>query len=159
MSFVDEMTRAQRFEDFETAPVPAADEFEYRLDRRMRESAIDFAAHNPPRVVELAGIKFLRTWNIWPNEPGLRSWPLRLAIAATYLPLLILGLWGAIRFSKRGYPFVLCWLPVPYFALLHMIFVGSIRYREPAMIALIPLAAGLMSEWWSSRGRESFSGV
>ena len=96
------------------------------------------------RAVNLAGIKFLRTWNIWPNEPGLRAWPLRLAVAATYLPLLILGLWGAV--GSRGAAGRMCsaGLPAPYFALLHMIFVGSIRYREPAMIALIPLAAGVI---------------
>jgi hypothetical protein len=117
----------------------------------MLESAVGFADQNPSRALELAGIKFFRTWNIWPNEPGLRAWPLRLAVAATYVPILLLGLLGAVRFSKRGWPFVLCWLPGPYFALLHMIFVGSIRYREPALIALIVLAAGVLSELLPAR--------
>jgi 4-amino-4-deoxy-L-arabinose transferase-like glycosyltransferase len=147
MAFVPWMTRDQRNEDAQTRQ----NQFEYRLDRRMREAAILFALNNPFRAIELAEIKFLRTWNIWPNEPGLQSWPLRLAVAATYVPLLVLGLWGAVRFSKRGWPFILCWLPAPYFALLHMIFVGSIRYREPAMIAMIPLAAGVLSEWLARR--------
>lgn len=151
MWFVGNMTRTQRFADEETHPRPVAEPFEYRLDRRMREEAITFAVNNPLRAIKLAEIKFLHTWNIWPNEPGLQSWPLRLAVAATYVPLLLLGLWGAVRFSKRGWPFILCWLPAPYFALLHMIFVGSIRYREPAMIAMIPLAAGVLSEWWTRR--------
>lgn len=148
MAFVEPMAARQRSMDAKVR-TEQSDSFEYRLDHRMREDAMEFAATNPSRAVELAAIKFLCTWNIWPNEPGLRSWPLRLAVAATYLPLLILGLWGAIKFSKRGWPYILCWLPLPYFALLHMIFVGSIRYREPAMIALIPLAAGVVSECWA----------
>lgn len=150
MAFVPWMTRGQRNEDAQTRQ----NQFEYRLDQRMREAATMFVVNDPLRAIKLAEIKFLRTWNIWPNEPGLRSWPLRLAVAATYVPLLVLGLWGAVRFSKRGWPFILCWLPAPYFALLHIIFVGSIRYREPAMIAMIPLAAGVVSEWLAQPRRK-----
>jgi hypothetical protein len=152
MAFVATLAADQRVRDSITRPPPAPGTFEYRLDRRMFESATVYVVNNPSRALNLAVTKFLRTWNIWPNEPGLRAWPLRLAVAATYVPLLILGLWGAIRFSKRGWPYILCWLPAPYFALLHMIFVGSIRYREPAMIALIPLAAGALGEWWERKG-------
>ena len=60
----------------------------------------------------------------------------------TYAPLLALGLVGVWRYTPRGWPYVLAWLPAVYFTLLHMVFVGSIRYREPAMLALIVLAAG-----------------
>ncbi|HEV3415773.1 MAG TPA: glycosyltransferase family 39 protein [Pirellulales bacterium] len=151
MAFVEHFTEQLRTSDAIAGGAARKDTFEYRLDRQMLESAVGFADQNPSRALELAGIKFFRTWNIWPNEPGLRAWPLRLAVAATYVPILLLGLLGAVRFSKRGWPFVLCWLPGPYFALLHMIFVGSIRYREPALIALIVLAAGVLSELLPAR--------
>src|SRR5207248_5645562 len=92
MAFVETMTAEQRASDARQPTNAAADSFEYRLDRRMREDAIAWAKANPSHALELAGVKFLRTWNIWPNEPGLRSWPLRLAVAATYIPILLLGL-------------------------------------------------------------------
>lgn len=141
MAFVPEFTAAERAAD----AAGAGDTFEYRLDRRMHKAALDWARANPGRVAELAWIKFVRIWNVWPNEPSFRSWPLRLAVLFTYTPLLILALVGAWRFSPRGWPYVLAWLPAAYLTLLHMVFVGSIRYREPAMLALTVLAAGVLA--------------
>jgi 4-amino-4-deoxy-L-arabinose transferase-like glycosyltransferase len=142
MMFVPELTAAERAAG---GANDEADTFEYRLDRRMRNAALDWARAHPGRVAELAWIKFVRMWNVWPNEPSFRSWPLRLAVFFTYTPLLILGLLGAWRFSSHGWPYVLAWLPAVYLTLLHMVFVGSIRYREPAMLALIALAAGVLA--------------
>ena len=149
MAFVARFTADERQADAAAIVGGAApqDTFEYRLDRRMRTAAIAWASSHPARALELAGIKLERTWNIWPNEPGLRAWAIRLAVAAGYLPILLGGVWGAVRFSRRGWPFVLCWLPAAYVALLHVVFVGSIRYREPAMLGLIVLAAGVLGEW------------
>ena len=45
----------------------------------------------------------------------------------------------AARTIRR--PYVLCWLPAVYLTLLHDI-CCSIRYREPAMLALIVLLLG-----------------
>jgi 4-amino-4-deoxy-L-arabinose transferase-like glycosyltransferase len=142
MSFVPEFTAAER-----AAEVAGGeqDTFEYRLDRRLHDAAVAWAVAHPARAVELAWIKFLRIWNIWPNEPAFRHWPLRLAVFCTYTPLLVLALVGAWRFTPRGWPYVLAWIPAVYLTLLHMVFVGSIRYREPAMLALTVLAAGVLA--------------
>ena len=125
------------------APGCAEIAFELRLDRRMWEAAIAWARTNPARAVQLAGIKFLRIWNVWPNEPRLSTWPIRLLVLFTYTPLLVFCLLGTWKTIGRGWPpYVLCWLPAVYLTLLHMVFVSSIRYREPAMLALLALAAG-----------------
>jgi 4-amino-4-deoxy-L-arabinose transferase-like glycosyltransferase len=141
MTFVPRLTQAEV-----DAPAGAGgspdDPLEYRLDQRMRTEALRWASSHPGRVLQLAAIKFVRLWNIWPNEPHLSAWPIRLIVMSTYLPILALGLLGAWRTARRDWPYVLCWLPAVYLTLLHTVFVSSIRYREPAMLGLIVLAAG-----------------
>jgi len=117
---------------------------EVHLDRRMREEAIRWARQHPAEVARLALVKLRRIWNPWPNEPGLSSWPVRIVVALGYVPVLLLGLWGAGKTIRGGLPYWSCWLPATYFTALHVIFVSSIRYRQPAMLGLIVLAAGVV---------------
>lgn len=107
------------------------------------------------RVVQLAGIKFLRIWSPWPNSDTMQGWTYRLAILLGYTPLMVLAVAGAIRFVRRGWPYALCVVPAVYFTCLHMIFVGSIRYRQPPMLVLIVLAAGFVDGWLTRRSQEN----
>lgn len=144
MSFVPQFVAQQRADD-QAAEAELADTFEYRLNRRMFDAAIDWARAHPGRAVQLVGLKFARVWNIWPNEASLRRWPVRLVMLGTYVPLLGCGLVGVWRYTRWGWPYVLAWLPAIYFTLLHVVFVAGIRYREPAMLALTILAAGVLA--------------
>lgn len=106
-----------------------------------RNQAMNWAKEHPTRVLQLAGIKFLRMWNVVPNASEFGSWKFRVIYAATYTPLLVccfLGLW---KFRRRGFAIWLLVLPALYFTLLHMIFVASIRYQQPAILAWSLLAA------------------
>ena len=160
MRFVPRMADAEKADPAAAGGRPD-DVFEYRLDRRMRGEAILWARRNPAAAARLAIVKLARIWNVWPNEPSLGSWPIRLAVMGSYLPVMLLALVGAWRTIGRGWPYVLCWLPAVYFTLLHMVFVGSIRYRQPAMLALIVLAAGTAVELYRTaiptRGSLRFS--
>lgn len=149
MAFVESFYRQQKAWDARH-PEELPGTFEERLDRRLRDTALGWAARHPGRVLELAGIKFLRMWNIWPNAAELRSVRLRLVVMLGYVPLLIAGLAGLWRFRRRGWPVVLCWLPAGYLTLLHVVFVSSIRYRQPAMLPVCALAAGVLWTWWTS---------
>ena len=130
---------------------------EYRLNKRMTAESLTWVSENPQEAVRLAGVKFLRMWNIFPNEPSFSSLSTRLLLALTYAPVLVLGLYGAVSNFQRGYSYMLCWLPAVYFSLLHMVFIGSIRYRQPAMLGLIVLAAGTVATW-IARSRKAESG-
>ncbi|HEX7447927.1 MAG TPA: glycosyltransferase family 39 protein [Pirellulales bacterium] len=135
------------FEQIERREDAASDEpFEYRLDRRLRQAALDWAAGHPKKVARLAVVKFIRLWNLWPNDPRQRGGLMRWVSAAAYLPMLVLALVGIWRTHGRWWPAAVCWLPAVYLTLLHVVFVSSIRYREPAMLGLIVLAASVFSK-------------
>lgn len=147
MRFVDSKRELERAVDPSS---PAT--LEYRLDRRLRREAIEWAVAHPGEAARLALVKLGRMWNFWPNEAAFSAWPIRLGVVFTYVPLLIFAIIGAQRTSCRGWPYWLCWLPAVYLTLLHVVFVSSVRYREPAMLALIPLAAWVARSLWE-RGR------
>lgn len=121
--------------------------FEFYLDREFRSASLAWAFEHPGRVIELATIKFSRMWNVWPNESDFRSWPMRLVVVFSYVPLLILGWWGVWKFHRPIWPLILCWLPAIYFTALHVVFVSSVRYREPAMLCLMAPAAAMLKVW------------
>ena len=137
--FVEELRREK--------PVFSDDLFEYRLDRMAKSRALNWSTDNPAQVLHLTVVKFFRMWNVWPNEPSLSAWPIRLGIAIVYLPVVLLGIWGGVKTFGRGWPYVLCWIPAVYLTLLHVIFVSSIRYRQPAMFGFIVLSSGLLAIW------------
>ena len=162
MRFVDDFRSQLRAEDAKAATNGGSRaSFEERLDKRMRDAAIGWATGHPVDVVRLAGIKFLRMWNVWPNEASLQHWTLRLVLMLAYTPVLLLSLYGAWRFARHGWPYVLCFLPAVYFTCLHVVFVGSIRYRQPAMLPLIAIAAGAMVQltrsWRSAHRKEELT--
>lgn len=143
MRFVDDFVAAQRAQD--AAGPPSTDTFEERLDRRMGQAAKDWAKTHPLRVLQLAVIKFLRIWSPLPHASEMQSWLFRIAIFGTFVPLLCAALVGSIWYAPRGWPLAMCWIPAAYLTALHVIFVSSIRYREPAMLPLIVLAAGAIA--------------
>jgi len=126
---------------------------ELRVDQALRHEAIGWARRHPQSAGRLAWIKLVRMWNPWPNDAQFRTWPLRWAVALTYGPLLVLGLVGSWRFRRLGWPIALCLLPAIYFSLLHMVFVSSIRYRQPALLLLMLPAAAWLAQWFNHRSR------
>ncbi len=149
MQFVDSFRRQQQQADT-VATLPLESTFEYRLDRRLRDAAIAWARTHPWNAAKLAWIKLGRMWNPWPNEPSFRSWPIRLAVMLGYLPLAGLAIWGAVQLRTDRWPIdPLCFAGF-YFTLLHIVFVSSIRYRQPAMLPAGVLAAAGLSAIWRS---------
>lgn len=148
MRFVAAFETAQQQVDA-THPPRAGELFEDRLDGRMKQASLAWAQAHPGRVLELAAVKFLRIWSPLPNATEFQSWKLRLVLMLSYTPALILTVIGFFRSWKFGWPILLLVLPAVYFTLLHMIFVSSIRYRQPAMIPLLVLAAVAVA-WLSS---------
>lgn len=112
---------------------------EWRVDRRLRNAAIAWAIKNPSDVISLSLVKLGKTWRPFPVAKELGSGVIRYAEGIVYLAILILGSLGAwsCRRERGSWLFV---LPCCYFALIHMLFIGSVRYRQPAVLVMCVLA-------------------
>ncbi|MEO1995489.1 MAG: glycosyltransferase family 39 protein [Planctomycetaceae bacterium] len=114
---------------------------EYEVDRQYRRLACDYAWTHPRRVVELAVLKMKRFWSLWPTSDVLRRLDVRLIMTAYFVPVLLLGLRGGwlVRFER--WHLLLCVGPLLYFSAIHLVFVGSLRYRLPAEFPFLLLSA------------------
>jgi 4-amino-4-deoxy-L-arabinose transferase-like glycosyltransferase len=122
---------------------------EIERDRLLQQRALEQMRSDPARVLRLAGVKLLRTWNPWPNvtshRTGLAAWSGAIYTMGA-LVLAALGLGIAIARRKRLRSGAVrnqlwIWTPVLYFTLVHCVYIGSVRYRIPLM-PFLALAAG-----------------
>jgi 4-amino-4-deoxy-L-arabinose transferase-like glycosyltransferase len=117
---------------------------EYEMNREYERRAKQYALSHPGRAVWLAFVKQLRYWNPAPQSVQVSGLPvtlMKIIAWLAFLPLIIGSLVGA-WFSRRDpWLLILTAAPIIYFALLHLLFVGSLRYRLPAEYPLAVLAA------------------
>lgn len=119
---------------------------EYEMDQEYRRRAWKFAAEQPRRALWLALVKQVRYWSPAPNSPQFDRPAIHVVAWLSFAPLMLFGFIGI--WQKRSDPsFVLLTVgPLLYFAALHLLFVGSLRYRLPAEYPLSVLSAvGLVS--------------
>ncbi len=146
MQFVQQFEeRLLQIEAQAESPLPGT--HESRRDALMKQAAIEWTLENPGEALKLAGVKLWRYWTPWGNDSDIRG-KMAWVIAAGYLPIVLTGLAGAVYFAPRGWTYALLALPLIYFCLLHLIFVSSIRYRQPPMLALAVLSAALLVLLW-----------
>ncbi len=136
-----------------TAGTPTAPEAELAADRILREASIRWIRANPERFLALVPVKVGRTWNAVPNWAGARR-PFEMAASLlSYVPVMLLMLTGLLTHRRRWEAAALLLLPAIYFTALQTVFMGSVRYRLPAMGCLIVLAgAGMASLLHRLRG-------
>lgn len=117
---------------------------EYDIDQHYRHKAKQFVIDHPGRTIELAFIKLWRFWKPWPNAQQFQHIGLRIVVALFFIPIVLFALLGwRVHFDKY-WTWILLLGPVFYFSAIHMVFVGSLRYRLPAEYALCILSvAGL----------------
>jgi 4-amino-4-deoxy-L-arabinose transferase-like glycosyltransferase len=114
---------------------------EFDNDRHYRRLAWDFVRSHPLRAIELAVIKMGRFWNPLPNAEQFGHWAIRLVVGLFEAPVLLLAAVGLWRSRGTVWRWLPAAAPVVYFALVHTVFIGSLRYRLPAEYALLVLTA------------------
>ncbi|MCA9256844.1 MAG: hypothetical protein KDA33_14445, partial [Phycisphaerales bacterium] len=117
-------------------------------DRIYRDAAITWARAHPGDVISLAWRKLARTWSITINAAAFQSGFYALVCWLSVAPIFLLAIIGIWRIRRHASILCLLLLPAAYFTLVHMVFVGSVRYRLPAtpflfILAAIPLAGVL----------------
>jgi len=118
---------------------------EAEKDDFLRGSALTFVKSDPLRLVVLGAVKLRRFWSIFPNFSEYRR-PVFMAISAIYmLPVMICVAVGVIISRKALAAKAILLLPAIYFSALHMVFVGSIRYRAPVMPLLAVFAGAAVA--------------
>ncbi|MFQ5429828.1 MAG: ArnT family glycosyltransferase [Phycisphaerae bacterium] len=122
-------------------PAGAAGAGEIERDRLCRREALAWARAHPAEALRLAWVKLKRTWSIALHATGYVSWPYRVICWLTVAPVFALAAGGIVLWRRRRWEVLLLLLPAVYFTLVHMVFVGSVRYRVPAMPFLFVLAA------------------
>ncbi|MCR9292585.1 MAG: glycosyltransferase family 39 protein [bacterium] len=136
------------------APTAPESTLEYRVDQRAKSAALRWARENPLEVVRLAARKFVRTWSLWPDGGEAGSNSIRIALGLGTVTILVLAVYGTYRLpdiqaslanDKQPMAAAIRWMPCIYFTLLHMLFVGSVRYREPGVFILCTLAGAAIA--------------
>lgn len=127
------------------AEKPLQSTLEWRINQRAQTAALSWCKQNPTQLLRLGLAKFSKTWSLWPDGGNAGSTAMRMAITVSSFGALSLAIWGSLVYwSSRRLMLAICWSPCLYFTLLHMVFVGSVRYREPAMMVLLAVAGGAL---------------
>jgi 4-amino-4-deoxy-L-arabinose transferase-like glycosyltransferase len=121
-----------------------------RDDAHMRRALDDIAA-DPLGTI---GRWPAKLWNMWrPTYEG-ASFRNGAASLASYLPLLVLGLAGAVVLASRSRIVSLPAILVATWAIAHMVIVGLIRYRVPGeLFLLMAFPFGVERAWRWMRSR------
>ncbi|GHS96905.1 hypothetical protein FACS1894108_02390 [Planctomycetales bacterium] len=111
---------------------------ELAADAYLSASTRHLLRADPRRALRLSAQKFWRTWSPLPHWENARAFALPLA--ALYGGVALSALYSV--FFRRRREILLLLIPVLYLALVHSVYMGSLRYRLPAEGCLLILAAG-----------------
>ncbi len=121
---------------------------EYDRDVICRSAALEWAWDHPGRALALAWAKLRRTWSVAINASDYSSWFHILVAWLTVFPEFLLAICGVWLLRRRPAVLALLLVVAAYFTLLHMVFVGSVRYRVPAMPFVFVLAGVGVERLW-----------
>jgi len=121
-----------------------SDMTEFKIDQHYRQKAWDFAMAHPATVARLACTKCFRLLKPWPSAEQFSSWWQMALVALPTTLLYVFAVRGGWQVRHTPWSWLILAGPLLYLAALHLVFVGSLRYRVPAEYPLWILAtAGL----------------
>ncbi len=118
---------------------------EYSRDRYLLGKAFDAVVDRPFAVAGLSLVKAYRFWAPVPNSETFRSPLYMTASVLAVTPVYIFAVLALFTGVMRRRDFVVLASVPAYFTLVHMVFVGSTRYRVPVMPFVAMLAAAFLA--------------
>jgi len=101
-------------------------------DRALTKAAVDFIRNNPGHFVTLAAIKFVRFWRLWPYAKKYQTAPIIAASLLSYGVMLAATLIFLLLHARSRWRVLLpVFIYAAFLTAVHMITIGSIRYRFP----------------------------
>lgn len=122
---------------------------EAAVSARLREQGLGYASHHAGRLPAVAGVRLLRSFDLWSPaaatrlEAGIgdRDLGTLRAGVVTYYLLLPLALAGAVVLRRRREPLAILLAPVLLVVVVSILAYGTPRFRVPAEITFVVLAA------------------
>ena len=111
---------------------------------------VKFILDNPLKFINLSFKKFIRYWNVFPNNENLKSNKLfKYVIFLSFFPILTMFcIYIFKNYKKRSFQnSSLLFLFVLYMTAIHVITISSLRYRYPIEPILIIFAGKLFSDF------------
>ena len=101
-------------------------------DQALMDSAVRYIIDKPGVFVRNSLNKFVRFWRVWPYAPQYQDILIKIISFVSYVPVLIASLLFVFTCSRdvliRVFPIMMM---IVYLTLIHMVTIGSIRYRFP----------------------------
>jgi 4-amino-4-deoxy-L-arabinose transferase-like glycosyltransferase len=137
---------------------------EFDANEHYKQRAWDFVRSHPRRTMELAVAKAARFLSPTLNAAGYSGGLFSLVCLSWYLVFVASMVVGARGLTTRWRELLLLAGPMLLFLPVHMVFVGSVRYRLPvefplAIIAAQGLTAAVGGWWERDRGKASQDGL
>ena len=108
----------------------------------MKADAFNYIIDHPAHFVKMAAIKFVRFWRLWPYTEHYQQWYIVASSLLSYGVVLILSIGFVIKNSKAKFLLLLpIFILIMYLSAVHMVTIGSIRYRFPLEPFLIIFAS------------------
>jgi len=108
----------------------------------MKEEAFNYIIDNPTHFIKMAVIKLVRFWRLWPYTEHYQQWYIIASSLLSYGIVLIFSIGFIIKHSREKFLLLLpIFILIMYLSVVHMVTIGSIRYRFPLEPFLIIFAS------------------
>jgi len=116
-------------------------------NKAFKESAFEYIKNNPQRFVELAGLKFVRFWRLWPYAPKYET-PFYIVVSLlSYGVALLLSIVFVFKYLRENFNSILPIIVLfSYFTVVHMVLISSIRCRLPLEPFLVIFSAFVLGK-------------